>query len=175
MGEEKSKIHPRMLTPANAKVFKGRLGSLHCMVDDTEAFANVHCVLCFIISYPDRFISVCYSDDSGKEHEIGVIEDLQVFPREIRELIQENLRHYYYERTLTRIYGTKWEFGMILFDVETTEGRGSFRMYWQYDKALEFGKKGKILLDAFDNRYVIPSIEDLPKADRDRLQRFIYW
>jgi len=49
-------------------------------------------------------------------------------------------------------------------------------MRWQHDKAIEFGKEnGKVLLDVFENRYIIPSIDELPRSDSERLLRFIYW
>lgn len=70
------------LTLQNAYLFIGTLGSLHCIVDDREAYANVHCLLCFPISFPQNFISVWYSDEHAKEHEIGVIERMEDFPGE---------------------------------------------------------------------------------------------
>jgi hypothetical protein len=32
-----------------------------------------------------------------------------------------------------------------------------------------------VLLDAFDNRYIIPDVRQLPAADRLRFSAFIYW
>ncbi len=173
--KEEQRITPRYLLPSDTSLFKGRLGSIHCLLDNKEAYANVHCVLCFLISHPVRYISICYSDDNGKEHEIGIIEDLSAFPKEVQLIVTENLKRYYYERIIKRIYSTKFDYGMLFFEVETSEGRDTFQMRWQADRALEFGKKGKLLLDVFENRYIVPSIDDLPEADRNRLTRFIYW
>ncbi len=165
----------RYLTPENTHLFIGTLGSLHCIVDDKEAYANVYCLLTFPISYPQNYISVCYSDDEGKEQEIGVIEALDDFPEEAQKLVQQSLARQYFEQVIRRIYDTRWEYGLIFFDVETDSGRKHFSMRWQHDKALEYGRNGKVLLDTFNNRYVIPSVPDLPGADRNRLMRFIYW
>lgn len=165
----------RYLTPENSHFFIGSLGSLHCIVDDQEAYANVHCLLSFPISFPQNFISVWYTDERGKEHEIGVIERLEDFPGEMQKLIRQSLGRQYYEQRIRRIYETRWEYGLIFFDVETDNGRTQFSMRWQHEKALEYGQNGKVLLDTFDNRYVIPSVADLPSSDRNKLMRFIYW
>ncbi len=165
----------RYLTPENCHLYIGTLGSLHCIVDDKEAYANVYCLMTFPISHPYQYISVNYSDNEGKEQEIGVIETLENFPEEIQNLVRQSLGQHYFEQTIRRIYDSRWEYGLIFFDVETDSGRKEFSMRWQHDKALEYGRNGKVLLDTFNNRYVIPSVPDLPPADRNRLLRFIYW
>ncbi|MDZ7271336.1 MAG: DUF1854 domain-containing protein [candidate division KSB1 bacterium] len=165
----------RYLTPQNAHFFVGTLGSLHCIVEDQEAYANVHCLLAFPISFPQSYISVWYTDEQGREHEIGVIERLEDFPEEVQRLIRESLGRQYYEHRIRRIYDVRWEYGLLFFDVETDQGRAQFSMRWQHEKALEYGQHGKVLLDTFNNRYVIPSVQELPPSDRNKLMRFIYW
>ena len=168
------KVGVKLLTPQNSRIFFGRLGSIHCISDD-EAFANVYCVLTFPIHYPNNFISVCYSDDEGKEKEIGVIKDLTIFPEEGQKIVKKSLSRHYFEQTITRIFDVRWEYGLLFLDVEVNEERKKFNMRWQHNKALEYGKDGKVLLDTFENRYVIPHIQELPQSDRNRLMRFIYW
>ncbi len=165
----------QFLTPANTKIFIGRLGSLHCVVNDQSAFANVYGLLCFPIFDPQHYIAIRYTDDNGKEQDIGIIEDLAVFPQAVQTLIKESLRRQYFEQIITQIQGVRWEYGLLFFDVGTADGNKTFLMKWQQDKAIEYGKNGKVLLDIFENRYIIPSVDDLPKADRERLMRFIYW
>ncbi len=48
-------------------------------------------------------------------------------------------------------------------------------MRWRYDRTQDFGESGKVLLDVYENRYIIPDVNSLPKADREALTRFIYW
>ena len=61
------------------------------------------------------------------------------------------------------------------------EGKGSpgtrqqFTMRWQVDRAQDYGEHGKVLLDTFENRFVIHDLRQLPPRDRVRLQRYIYW
>ena len=94
----------RYLTPQNCHLYIGTLGSLHCVVDDKEAYANVHCLMTFPISQPYSFISVCYSDDEGKEQEIGVVETLESFSDELQKLIRESLGRQYFEQKIQKIY-----------------------------------------------------------------------
>jgi hypothetical protein len=39
----------------------------------------------------------------------------------------------------------------------------------------DFGKRGKILIDLDDNRYLVPDVETLPQRERDLFQRYVYW
>jgi hypothetical protein len=168
-------VGARYLTPENTRLFRGRLGSIHCVVNDTEAFANVYCKLCMPVRYPAKFISVWHTNDENKERQIGIIESLEGFDDDARALVSASLSRQYYERTVTRIYDVKWQFGLLSFDVQTEDDRTNFMMRWQHDRALEHGDNGKVLLDVYENRYVIPSVSALPNGDRDRMMRYIYW
>jgi len=168
-------VGARYLKPDATRIFRGRLGSIHCTIEERETYANVYCKLCMPVRFPTRYISVWYTDDENKEKPIGVIEDLETFPAETRELIGSSLSHQYFELVIDRIYDVKWQFGLLFFDVGTGEGRMEFMMRWQHDRAMEHGDNGKVLLDVYENRYVIPSMDKLPTGDRDRLMRFIYW
>ena len=35
--------------------------------------------------------------------------------------------------------------------------------------------RGKLLIDAEDNRWVVPDLAALPKADREKFERYVYW
>lgn len=169
------KVGVTLLTPENTHIFIGRLGSVHCIINNEDAYANVHCLLTFPIQYPHNFISVCHTDDDGKEEEIGVIIQVEDFPPEIQEIIRKSLTQHYFEQRISRIYDIRLEYGLLFFEVETNKGRRTFSMRWQQGKALEYGKTGKVLIDTFENRYVIPNLKALPSADHNRLVRFIYW
>jgi hypothetical protein len=168
-------VGARYLLAEKTRIFLGRLGSIHCVVDEKDAYANVYCALCFPVRFPTRYVTVCYTDEENKEQEIGVIEDLDAFPAETQAIVRASLNRQYFEQTVARIYEVRWEFGLLFFEVETAAGRKEFMMRWQHDRAIDYGDSGKVLLDVFDNRYVIPSVEKLPNGDRDRLMRFIYW
>ena len=42
-------------------------------------------------------------------------------------------------------------------------------------KVTSVSEKGKVLLDASDNRFIIPDVQALPAADRRRFSSYVYW
>lgn len=166
----------RLLTPENTTIFEGTFSLMHCSVKDDTLYRGVYAVLMFPIRHTDRYISLRYTDAGDKEKEVGIIEDLGVFPEEARKLVRNTLVKHYYEQILTRIYSVENQYGLLFFDVESQQlGRLQFVMPWRGDRAEDFGANGKTLLDAFDNRYLIPDLAELPAADRDAFTSYIYW
>ena len=165
----------RRLTPENSVIFQGKLSHIHCVVDDKDLYTGIFAMRLFPIHYPQHFISLCHTDDDDKEKEIGVIEDLAIFPEEAQALVNASLRDQYYEQIITRILNIECEHGLLFFDVETQRGKESFIMPWRGDRAEDYGRKGKVLLDALDNRYVIPDVDGLPAKDLRKFLSYIYW
>jgi hypothetical protein len=48
-------------------------------------------------------------------------------------------------------------------------------MPWRHDRAFDYGRRGKVLIDLENNRYLIPDLEKLPPRQRNEFQRYIYW
>jgi len=65
--------------------------------------------------------------------------------------------------------------GVLLFHMKTQDGREKFMMPWRGDRAEDYGQRGKLLLDAYDNRYVIPDLEARSPAERRELTACVYW
>jgi hypothetical protein len=177
----KTQVGVQRLTPETTKIFEGTFSLLHCRVrqhDWNEVYRGVFAVLLFPISHPDGFISLRYTDvvdDIDKIKEIGVIETLSAFPEDQQNLIRDSLARHYYEKIITRVHSVRCEYGLLFFDVETQEGREQFMMPWRQDRAEDFGASGKVLLDAHDNRYIVPDLASLPTVDRRRFTSYIYW
>lgn len=165
----------RRLTPQNCQIFEGTYSLLHCTVVGDQIYRGVFASLAFPVSQPDRFICLRYHDSDGKNKEIGLIEDLSQFDEHARRLILQSLRKHYYEQRITRIHKISYKFGLLFVEVETERGRQQFTMRWQVDRAQDYGEHGKVLLDTFDNRFIIPDIRKLPSRDRVKLLRYIYW
>ncbi|MBI5394311.1 MAG: DUF1854 domain-containing protein [Verrucomicrobia bacterium] len=166
------------LDPAATEVFHGTFGMMHVAIKGPEPklYRGVFAVRAFPVSHPDRFVSLRYVDPlDNREHEIGVIEDLGAFPPAAQALIHESLAKHYYETEIREVREIRWEFNLLFFDVDTSRGRRQFMMRWSYDRAQSYGDHGKVLLDVFENRYVIPNVERLAKPDRELFQRWIYW
>ena len=170
----------RFLTPVDTRIFKGTFGLVHVQCKDartgkTELFRGAHALFAFPVSSPKKYISLRYHDEKEGDKEIGVIEDPMQFPPEVRELLGASLANNYFEFKVTRVLKIVSKYGLLLFDVDTTEGRREFEMRWRQDRALSYGPHGKVLIDVFDNRYVIPDLRELSKEDQERFAGFIYW
>ena len=165
----------RRLTPDMTSLYEGTYSLLHCAVKNDTLYRGVFAVRMFPIRSPDRFISLHYTTLDDKDLEIGVIENLAVFPEKAQELVRRSLTSHYHEQIISRVYRIRTKYGLLFFDVETAEGPKSFIMPWRGDRAEEYGEKGKVLLDALDNRYIIPDVELLPVADQRRFTSYIYW
>ena len=171
----------RRLSPADTRIFEGTFSLLHCSVKGENLYRGVFAVLMFPIRYPDKYVSLWYTHidledkDKDKDREIGLIEDPSAFPEKTQRLIRESLVKHYYEQTIIRIYKVKYRHGLLFFDVESRHGPREFVMRWSYDRAEEYGAHGKVLLDAFDNRWIIPDVTALPSKDRLEFTSYIYW
>jgi hypothetical protein len=165
----------RWLTPETTQVFQGTYSLLHCSVRDDTTYRGVFAVLMFPISHPDQFVSLRYTDREDKVQEVGVIENLKEFPPEAQDLIRRSLTRQTHEKIIREIYEVKEEFGLLFFYVRTDEGWEQFVMPWRGDRAEDWSENGKLLLDAYDNRYVVPDLDELPPPDRERLTYYVYW
>jgi len=165
----------RRLEPEDTSIFQGTFGLLHVSIKKDTLYRGVFALRLFPIRYPERFISLNHTDEEDKVREIGVIRNLADFPESARLLVRQSLARQYHEQTIVRVYRVWDEFGMLFFDVETQRGREIFAMPWRGDRAEDYGETGKVLLDALDNRYVIPDLQALPATERQALTRYVYW
>lgn len=165
----------RPLTPDTTRVFAGSFSSMYCQVRDEPLYRGVTALLLFPIRHPERYIALRFMNKADEQEEIGVIEDLRVFPPESQQLIRATLCRQYYEQVIQRVFEVRQEHGLLFFDVQTQRGQETFMMYWAYDRAEEHGPAGKVLFDVFENRYLIPDLAALPPGDHLRLTNYIYW
>lgn len=165
----------RVLTPDTCRIFEGTFSLLHCMVKGDILYRAVFAGRLFPIRHPDRYITLHHTDTDEKDKEIGIIEDLAAFSPDQQALVVKSLAAHYYEQVIQRVYEIRNEYGLLFLDVETQRGREDFVMPWRYDRAEDYGETGKVLLDAFDNRYIIRDVSALPAKDRSRFQKYIYW
>jgi len=165
----------RILSPETVKIFRGTFNMLHVMVIGDTLYRGVFAVQAFPLSMPRKFISLFYFDERDRPEEIGVIEDLNAFPSDARDLVVETLEKYYFSYEIIAIHRITWQFGLLHFDVETDKGRKDFYMRWEHSRAVDYGENGKILLDVFDDRYVISNVDALSKAERQAFTRYIFW
>jgi hypothetical protein len=170
-----AQVGVRRLSPEITTIFEGTFSLLHCAIKGDSLYRAVFAMRMFPVRLPERYIALHYTDASEKECEIGIIDDLTAFPEDQQVLVRRSLTLQYHEQFIRRIHEVRTEFGLLFFDVETQRGQEQFTMPWRGDRAEDFGEHGKVLLDAFDNRFIITDLTALPQRDLQRLRNFIYW
>ncbi len=168
-------IEVRFLKPEEVKIFRGTFKMMHLMDSDGTIYRGVYAISAFPVACPDKYIFLFYYDEYDRSREIGVIEDIGIFPEDVREIIHEVMKKHYFAYIIHEIYSIKLEFGTLHFEVETDKGPKNFSMRWASHRTLDFGRTGKILLDVFDDRYIVPDIERLTRAEKDLFTRYVYW
>jgi hypothetical protein len=170
------KVEIKYLTPENIKIFKGEFNTLNLLlIEDGILYKSVFVVSCFPVTNPYNFISVFYQKETGETEEIGIIKDISAFPEEEKNLIIETLNKHYFYYEIKKIIYIKWKFGFLLFKVETDKGEKEFYLKWERSKAIDIGRKGKLLIDIFEDRYIIPDVQELTPIERNMFTKFIYW
>ena len=165
----------RFLSPDTCKIHLGTHNALHVTIRDDRIYGGVWAAYAFPVAYPESFISLLYSVGDGKDREIGIIRNLSDFPAADVDLVRQALKRRYFIHTIQRINEIGWKYGYIRLDVETDKGHVEFLMSWQTDRAVDYGRHGKVLIDVDDNRYLIPDVENLPPKERSEFTRIIYW
>lgn len=165
----------QILRPGEVKIFRGTFNMLHVAVPGDELYRGVFAVRAFPVKEGMKYISLFCHDDEDKVREIGMIEDLSQFPPEEQRLVLDTLAKHYFAFEVVRILSIKRLYGFLFFEVETEQGPRSFTMRWEHTRTLDFGDRGKVLLDVFEDRYIIRDISTLPPRDRELFTRYIFW
>lgn len=164
----------RFLTPDMCRIHLGNLGALHVTVMNEGIYGGVYAAYAFPVAYPNGYISLIHSI-GDRDMEIGIIRDLEEFPPAAAALVREALARRYFVHTVTHIRDVGWKYGLVAFDVETDKGPAQFFMRWSQDRAVDYGRRGKVIIDLENNRYLIPDLDKLSPREREEFQRYIYW
>ncbi|MBN1899694.1 DUF1854 domain-containing protein [Candidatus Sumerlaeota bacterium] len=167
--------HIRWLNPDLAHIHVGTLGALHVTIADESVYPGAYALRCLPVHFQDEYISLRYLDIEKREMEIGIIRNLADWPKETQDLINQSLMKRYFVHIIHTIEDIKQYNTYLNFKVVTDMGPMEFMLRWQGDRAHDYGKNGKMLIDTDENRYLVPDIKDLSERDRDLLLRFIYW
>ncbi len=149
---------------------------LTCTISgDALPYRGVCALLLFPISRPDEWVSLRFTDATDKDREIGIIEDLRAFPEDTQQLIRESLARHYHEQKIVSIVSIQQRYGQLFFKVRTQRGEEEFVTPWRQDRAEDWGTSGRVLLDALNNRYLIPDMNALKPRELRLLRTYIYW
>lgn len=165
----------RFLTPDMARIHLGNRGALHVTVMNDRIYGGVYAVYMFPVRHPDQWISLRHINSKEVDLEVGIVRDLAEWPPEQRDLLQEALTRYYFIHTITSVKHIGWKFGFMYLEVDTDKGPVNFMMRYQVDRAVDYGRRGKILMDVDENRYLIPDLDAMDPSERQEFQRYIYW
>ncbi len=166
---------PLWLEPDTAALREGRHGALEVELPDGTVHRSVFAVQCFPATRRDDFISLRSWDRDGHELELGIVRHLEKWSPRAQERVRAALARRYFLRRITAIEDIELDYGYLVFHVTTDQGPTRFTMRWTQSQAQDFGERGKVLLDTEDNRFLIPDTDDLPKRQRELLQRYVYW
>jgi ABC-type multidrug transport system fused ATPase/permease subunit len=172
--DETAEFAPRWLRPRDAHFRRGPHDSLARSVGG-EVFAGLFAVRALPASYPRQFISLRYADADGEEHEVGLVRNLDEWPAEAQELINEALKRRYLVRVITAVEGITLKHGLLTFRVQTDGGPATFIMRNSHSQAQDYGDRGKLLNDVDENRYLVPDVKSLPRRQRTLFRHYIYW
>ena len=174
-GPQADPTRVRYLSPDMCKIHLGSHGALHATIKGERIYGGVYAAYAFPVAYSDRFISLIHSGGDGDEREIGIIPDLNEFPEDQARLVRQALDRRYFIHKILRIHKIGWKYGLVRADVETDKGRIEFLMRWKHDRAVDYGRRGKVLIDIDENRYLIPDLEQFSPRERKDFLRIIYW
>jgi hypothetical protein len=165
----------RYLTPDVCRIHLGTYGALHVTVQGEAIYGGVFAVYAFPVGHPNEYISLVHTGSDDGEKEIGIIRDLAEFPEPQADLVRLALERRYFVHTIRRICRIGWKHGFVALDVETDKGRVEFLMRCQRKRAVDYGRRGKVLIDVSENRYLIPDVSRLSPREHRDFTRIIYW
>jgi len=165
----------RYLTPDVCRIHVGKHGVLSVTVKDEKTYGGVYAAYAFPVVHTNKYISLMQSSGEGEDLEIGIIRDLDDFFWDQAALVREALARRYFIHTITKINDIGLDHGLVALDAETDKGRVKCLVQWKGDRAVDFGRSGKLLIDVDGNRYAIPNVDELPPGERSAFTRLIYW
>ncbi len=174
-GEGPDTARLRYLDPSMCRFYPGNFAALHLEITGIWVYGGVYAAYCFPVERRDQFIAIIQSRRTGDDLEIGIVRRLDDFPEDQAELVRAALQRRYFFHTISRIRRIGWDGGYVSMRVDTDKGPASFLMRWSNDRAVSFGRDGKLLIDVDDNRYLIPRVDALPARERSAFTRIIYW
>jgi hypothetical protein len=158
------------LSPEKA-VFSETPGGFLSLKTGDKEYDRVKVLRMFPFTDPAHFISIREPDE--KQKEIGVIEDLSVFPEETVKMIERQLSLRYFTPVITKINNIRDEYGYAYFDVETDRGQCRFVIHMGGSDVVHLSETRIIISDLDENRFEIPDIMKLSTHERKKLDLFL--
>lgn len=168
--ETEAMLRLRYLTPETATFSRTEGGFVSLKVEGEE-YSRVQVVRMFPFSEPGKYISIRTAEETSKE--IGVIEQLEVFPEDVREMLTEQMALRYFTPIITKVYQIKDQYGFAYFDVETDRGHCRFVIRMGGNAVVHLSETRILIMDIDENRFEIPDIMELTAGERKKLDLFL--
>lgn len=144
------------LTPENV-IFEETEGKmLNARVGD-YVFERVQVHRSFPHSDPDHYLSI----RTRENREVGLIEDLSIFPRQQVELLIRQMKLRYFSPNISRIIHVRDEYGYTHWVVDTDCGECRFTVRGGGGSVIQPKANKYIITDVDGNRFILPDVTKL--------------
>lgn len=168
--ETEEMLKMNFLDTSNAVFTKTKGGFVSLKNGDNE-YPRVHVVRMFPFTEPDQYISIRTTEENSKE--IGIIKDLKAMPKDIREMLVEQMNMRYFTPVIKKVISVKDEYGYAYFDVVTDRGPCRFTINNGGNTVVHLTDTRILISDIDENRFEIPDIMKLSTAERKKLDMFL--
>lgn len=156
----------RYLKPADTAFTRTAGGFLRLKTKDGEEYSRVNLHRAFPFSETSAYISV--RDTEGKE--IGIIKSLYEFPKEVVNLLEEDMSRRYFAPVVTKVNSLKEEFGYSYWDVQTDAGSCRFTVRNGSSSFTYITEVRIMVTDVDGNRFEIPDFRELDEKSIKKLE-----
>lgn len=158
------------LTPENCEFYE-TAGGFAAIKADGKDYGHINIIRTFPFSALWEFLSV--REIEGKQEEIGIIEDLNIFDKPTFELIARQLQIRYFMPKITKIISIKEEYGHAYWTVLTDKGKCSFATAAGSAGAVTKNDNRVIIKDSDENRFEIEDITKLTTKEFKKLDLYL--
>ena len=158
------------LTSDNAEFYETK-GGFAGLRTNGEDYGHVNVIRTFPFSSPSEFLSIRKID--GKNEEIGIIENLNVFDDNTVKLIEKQLEIRYFMPKILKILNIKEEFGHTYWNVLTDKGECKFSSSSGSSGSVIHLDDRVIIKDSSENRYEIEDINKLSVKELKKLELYL--
>ena len=155
----------------NKDKFERTSGGFVNFTYDGVKYERVKVVRLFPFTDADKYISIRENTDKAKE--IGIIENLDDFDEETKEILREQLRLNYFTPVIQKIMSIKDEYGYAYFHVMTDKGECNFAINMASNAVTKLSDSRLIIMDLDENRFEIRDVNALTQKERRKLDLFL--
>lgn len=158
--EFKNAASVRYLTSKDIQFYETEGKLLGAVVDGRDA-GRCDILRLFPLHQAEKYLSVRRQAEGNRDRntEIGIIEDLAIFPEKEQALLREDLAKRYFVPEIVKVKSAKEEFGHTYWETVTTAGDRNFTTFDMSTSLVRINENSILLIDVDGSRYLIPDIK----------------